>query len=554
MKLARLAQNSGQKLRFGTVGVINTLIDFSLYSVLTYVAGLPLILANLVSTSAGFMASFFLNRRFTFDSHNERKLHEFIRFLATTLVGLWLLQPATILYGRALLELIHFSGIWLVVLPKGAAILVGLVWNYVWYSRYVFVSKRPDWQLVAVKVKRYLVTGARSDFGVALGITLLWQLVMTFIGVLIQYAFVPHFVHPGSINLSAFTPLFHTGIWDGGWFQQIANNLYHGNPAEPAFYPLFPFSARLVRLLFLNHISLLGAGLLFNTLCLWFGLTALLKTAKLLYANHLESVGWTIALFLSFPAAFFLHQFYSEAVFVAFGFWAYYFALIRHWRAAAICLGILTGARITAVLFIVLVGLEFWRSHAWSLKKTLRNPQVLWFALAPVGFLAYGLYLKLARGDFLAMFHAYRATNDWVYQKFNPNIAHLLGHGAKVTVQCTLSHFHGCNLTDDLVNFILPFILLMIMVGLSIIAIIWLRGIYLPLGLMGLATFVMLTLNNNLVSVHRYLLPVLPIYFITVELMRRLRWPLWLLFPLIQIGLLLQTLLYLLFINVYFAG
>ena len=35
--------------------------------------------------------------------------------------------------------------------------------------------------------------------------------------------------------------------------------------------------------------------------------------------------------FRSAPAAFFLHSFYSEAVFCALGFWAYLFALRRQW-------------------------------------------------------------------------------------------------------------------------------------------------------------------------------------------------------------------------------
>jgi hypothetical protein len=43
----------------------------------------------------------------------------------------------------------------------------------------------------------------------------------------------------------------------------------------------------------------------------------------------------------------------------------------------------------------------------------------------------------------------------------------------------------------------------------------------LPLALFGIATIVMLTMNSNVVSVHRYLLPVLMVYLALVLLAER---------------------------------
>ena len=554
MKLQRILANKKQKVRFGAIGILNTAVDFGLYSVLSYFGGLPLIIANFISTSAGFLVSFFLNRKFTFDSKSERKLHEFFRFLATTLVGLWIIQPLIIYYCKTLFTLFHFSGIWVVVLPKAVAILVGLVWNYLWYSRYVFVPKQPP---LIKPLLRYTGMTLRkfyhSDFFAPLLIAIAWQLGMTLIGVIIQYVFTPVFMNPHNWNLSLATsgPLQHTQIWDGGWFTFVARDFYRTSITAPAFYPLFPVAVRTVQFIFLNRLGILVSTLLLNTTCLWLGLTALRKIARILLGDD-EQVGWTIALFLSFPAAFFLHQFYSEAIFIAFGFWSYYFALKHRWLASSLCLVFLTATRVTSVLFIALALLEFWRAHEWNLRKTIFNRRILWFALSPLGFIAYGTYLHIVRGDFLAMFHAYRY--DWKYQKLNLHFWHILHIATSISYHCTVTRFASCNVTDSFVNIMLPLAGLIVLGILSLVALLYLRGAFIPLGILGFLSCLMFTLNSNLVSVHRYLLPIVTIYLVLVATVRKLKLPLWILFPIIQICFALQLLLFFLFINVYFAG
>lgn len=143
MVIKDLFKTHRQKLRFGAVGMLNTAVDFGLYSALTYFLALPLIAANFISTSAGFTVSFFLNRTFTFQSQNSRKFHEFVRFLGVTLVSLWIIQPLTIYAASFGLGLIHLSGILLLALPKLLAIALGLVWNYWCYSRFVFAEQQP---------------------------------------------------------------------------------------------------------------------------------------------------------------------------------------------------------------------------------------------------------------------------------------------------------------------------------------------------------------------------------------------------------------------------
>lgn len=122
------------KLRFGLIGGINTLIDFSLLFLGTSL-GLNHFVANYIATSVAFIFSFFANRSFTFKSKD--KIHrQLVPFLTVTLFGLWVLQPVIIW-----LMLIPLSGIdsnLALFIAKIAATATTLVWNYVWYSRFVF--------------------------------------------------------------------------------------------------------------------------------------------------------------------------------------------------------------------------------------------------------------------------------------------------------------------------------------------------------------------------------------------------------------------------------
>lgn len=123
-----------KKLRFGLIGGVNTLTDFSLLFLGTSL-GLNHFVANYIATSFAFIFSFFANRSFTFKSKD--KIHrQLVPFLTVTLFGLWVLQPVIIW-----LMLIPLSGIdsnLALFIAKIAATATTLVWNYVWYSRFVF--------------------------------------------------------------------------------------------------------------------------------------------------------------------------------------------------------------------------------------------------------------------------------------------------------------------------------------------------------------------------------------------------------------------------------
>ncbi len=131
-----ILKNKQEKLRFGVVGVINTLVDFGLLFTLRYF-GLPALSSNLISTSVAFVLSFGLNKKVVFRSKDTDIRRELILFVVTTLFGLWVLQTVVI----ALVEYVAPASSLSLFVGKVLATLVTLSWNYVMYSRVVFKKK-----------------------------------------------------------------------------------------------------------------------------------------------------------------------------------------------------------------------------------------------------------------------------------------------------------------------------------------------------------------------------------------------------------------------------
>jgi putative flippase GtrA len=132
-------------IRFGLVGIVNTLIDVVLYTVLTLL-GLPILVANFISTTAGMTFSFFTNRTFTFrakTSSRRAALLQVVLFVLVTTVGLWVIQPLVILATTPLVESVLSQDALVVLVPKLFGVGVALVWNYVLYRYVVFPHRRP---------------------------------------------------------------------------------------------------------------------------------------------------------------------------------------------------------------------------------------------------------------------------------------------------------------------------------------------------------------------------------------------------------------------------
>lgn len=77
-----------QSLKFGTVGVLNTAIDFGVLNFLTLIWHWPLLIANSLAFIVAVTNSYFMNKYWTFAKRDSFKMDEFVRFLVISVGGL----------------------------------------------------------------------------------------------------------------------------------------------------------------------------------------------------------------------------------------------------------------------------------------------------------------------------------------------------------------------------------------------------------------------------------------------------------------------------------
>jgi len=141
--------------KFGLVGILNTLIDFAIFNILTNKKiGWKKIPANLASTTVAMIVSFSLNRGFVFHAGAGNIYLQSLEFFVVTAFGLYVLQSGVI---YLLLEIWQWPVelVWKIVCllkldrfmshefvrknsAKAAATLVSLTWNYLMFSFIVF--------------------------------------------------------------------------------------------------------------------------------------------------------------------------------------------------------------------------------------------------------------------------------------------------------------------------------------------------------------------------------------------------------------------------------
>lgn len=125
-----LRSAEGRKLaKFALVGGLNTGVDFAVFCLLVYGAGMISIGAQILSYGAGLLNSYLWNRRWTFGVKKHHKAGEVLRFIT---VNLFSFAAAT-----ALLLALEQWGI-ASALAKALSVVMSLAINYVGYRLWVF--------------------------------------------------------------------------------------------------------------------------------------------------------------------------------------------------------------------------------------------------------------------------------------------------------------------------------------------------------------------------------------------------------------------------------
>ncbi|MBM3486055.1 MAG: GtrA family protein [Alphaproteobacteria bacterium] len=125
-----LAEHGPQMVRFAIVGVINTAIDFAIFSALHFGVGFGIVAANVLAFLVAVTNSFIMNRAWTFAGRkgSGRIRYQLPMFVALNTVGL-VLSTVTVL---ALSEMMQ------VLAAKVCAIVVVFLWNYATIQRFVY--------------------------------------------------------------------------------------------------------------------------------------------------------------------------------------------------------------------------------------------------------------------------------------------------------------------------------------------------------------------------------------------------------------------------------
>lgn len=143
----------GQVIRFGLVGVVNTVVDYVTFITLTIVFHIPLAhvwMAKYPSSAVGMAVSFVLNRHFVFRASAQRARGQAFRFIAATLIGIFVIQNLLTqlfaskvqFFGIEAFHVVDVIGVSRTFTIKTVAFALGavasIVWNFLAYKYWVF--------------------------------------------------------------------------------------------------------------------------------------------------------------------------------------------------------------------------------------------------------------------------------------------------------------------------------------------------------------------------------------------------------------------------------
>jgi putative flippase GtrA len=125
-------------LKFGFVGLLNTGVDFAVFTVLT-LWDVPLLIAQCISYACGVLNSFIMNRTWTFQ-HRGQYTRQLIKFIAVNLLTLLITYGLLVLFNRNLGWSMLFSKL----IATGMSLIVNFAGSRLWVFRETNQMKRSE--------------------------------------------------------------------------------------------------------------------------------------------------------------------------------------------------------------------------------------------------------------------------------------------------------------------------------------------------------------------------------------------------------------------------
>lgn len=138
-----MKSNIFQFIKFAVIGVINTLIDFTILNFLIWLfkiySGIGIFFLNFISFACAVINSYFLNKYWTFldFGHKDFKV-QFLKFFLISVGGI-IINSGIVYFGTTFIEPQFAASVHLWVNGvKIAATAASLIWNFIGYKIFVF--------------------------------------------------------------------------------------------------------------------------------------------------------------------------------------------------------------------------------------------------------------------------------------------------------------------------------------------------------------------------------------------------------------------------------
>jgi Gpi18-like mannosyltransferase len=187
--------------------------------------------------------------------------------------------------------------------------------------------------------------------------------------------------------------------WDTGHYVTIALTGYNAATENPAFFPLYSMTMRVLEPVLPG--GMLSAGLIISNVSCVVALVLLYRLVQDLAGSAMASR--SVFYLMAYPFAFFLSAAYNEAFFLMFTVAALYFLRRSQWLLAGVMGGLASATRQAGILLVLAFAVEYLRQRNWKWREI--RPDVLAIALVPVGTASYALYCWRAFGDPLKFVH-----------------------------------------------------------------------------------------------------------------------------------------------------
>lgn len=296
--------------------------------------------------------------------------------------------------------------------------------------------------------------------------------------------------------------------FDGLQYLNLAKYGY-GVPQTASAYAYFPLYPWLIS--FFNLFgSYIWSGLFISHLSLILAIFYLYKLIKLDYSSKIANT--TILLLMLFPTAFFFGSVYSESLFLLLIVLTFYSIRKKHFFLGCIFAALASITKVTGIFLWPAILYEFYLLNQQSIKKSIFNPEILWFVLPPLGLLSYMNFLLQKTGNAL-----YFITNQPLYGA-NREI------GSLVLIHQVLYRYLKMVIFVDHFDPLFFTVILELLMGLLFLALViyGIKKLRLSYSIYILLTYVVSSLTGTFSGMPRHVLVLFPAFILMAEIYQKL--------------------------------